>query len=68
MVQPFQKRANAYILRKAAAVRENHMDVPTAIMLGGKMKPIITAMIIAMAIPSLAIYTVASPFLLVSVS
>lgn len=61
LVQPFQKRANAYMERKAAAVMENHIDVPTAMMFGGRMKPIITAVIMAMAIPSLAIYTDAPP-------
>ncbi|KAF5052939.1 hypothetical protein DSECCO2_403680 [anaerobic digester metagenome] len=54
--------------RKAAAVMENHMEVPTAIMLAGRMNPIITAMIMAMAIPSLAIITDAPPFLLNTVS
>ena len=46
----FPERANTYMERNAAAVMENHMEVPTAIMLVGKMNPIITAMIMAMAI------------------
>ena len=68
LVQPFQKRANTYMERNAAAVMENHMDVPTAIMLVGSMNPMITAMIIAMAIPNLATITEAPPVLLVTVS
>lgn len=69
LVQPFQNSANTYMDRNAAAVMENHMDVPTAMMFGGRMNPMITAMIIAIAIPSLAIYTEAAPpVFLVSVS
>jgi len=68
LVALFQNSAAAYIERKAAAVIPNHIDVPTATILPGKINPSITAIMTAMTIPPLATITEDNPVLLVKVS
>lgn len=62
----FQYIAAVYIERNAAAVIPNHIDVPTATMLPGRINPRITAIITAIRIPIRATFT-EDPFFLLDI-
>lgn len=64
----FQYIAAVYIERNAAAVIPNHIDVPTATILPGRINPRITAIITAIRIPMRATFTEDPLFLLDIVS